>query len=357
MPTITPTLIKGLAPVAAGKEKARIFDDRTKGFLLEQRASGVLTFYFRYLDARRRTREVKLGRLGDVTVAQARKRAEELKAQVSLGRDPLAEVEAIRAIPRVAAFIRGQYLPDVKASLQSYVNYKTICEKRLIPEFGDRCLDEVTAAQVAIFKAALLEEGLSNATTNRHLAVLRSIFNKARKWRVFLGDNPATAPGMLPEQHRENFLSADQMRALSAAVTADPDQVAASVILLLVLTGARRGEALQARWEHIDLGAGRWVVPRSKSGQRRVITLSDLAGRLLPACPALTATLTSSPAAARRASRWRASEVPGTESASGPAWVRGCGCTICVTPSPLPASTVGRRSTPCPACSVMPTSV
>jgi hypothetical protein len=65
--TITRALLRDLPPLPDGVTKTRIFDDRLTGFIAEQRATGI-TFYIRYSDARRRDREIKLGRLGDVTI-------------------------------------------------------------------------------------------------------------------------------------------------------------------------------------------------------------------------------------------------------------------------------------------------
>jgi autotransporter passenger strand-loop-strand repeat protein len=52
---------------------------------------------------------VKLGRLGDVTVDQARHKAEQLRASVSLGADPVAERNKRRAVPTLADFARDRY--------------------------------------------------------------------------------------------------------------------------------------------------------------------------------------------------------------------------------------------------------
>jgi hypothetical protein len=65
--TITRTMLRDLPPPPDGMAKLRIFDDRLPGFIAEHRRSGT-TFYLRYTDLRGRDREVKLGRLGDVTV-------------------------------------------------------------------------------------------------------------------------------------------------------------------------------------------------------------------------------------------------------------------------------------------------
>lgn len=96
---------------------------------------------------------------------------------------------------------------------------------------------------------------------------------------------------MRREHHREKYLTETELRALFLALDEEPSQVAAGVIALLAATGARKGEALAARWEHIDFERRLWVVPLSKSGRRRHIPLSDLALRILnrqrrlPNCP------------------------------------------------------------------------
>ena len=56
---------------------------------------------------------------------------------------------------------------------------------------------------------------------------------------------------------------------------------AAAFIALLLATGARRGEALGARWQDIDIEQRRWKVPLAKSGEPRWIVLSDAALRIL----------------------------------------------------------------------------
>jgi integrase len=116
---------------------------------------------------------------------------------------------------------------------------------------------------------------------NRHLAVLRRIFALALRWRAYEGRNPAERPGMLPERHREEFLSDAQHLRLLAVLAEEPDRVAAGAIRLLALTGARKSEVLRARWEHVDLTRRTLVVPLAKSGDRRHIPLSDAALVLL----------------------------------------------------------------------------
>lgn len=265
--------------VPDGQAKVRVFDTRTRGFIAEFRRN-VVTFYFRYRDGRGRGREVKLGRLGDVSLEQARRRAEQLKAETSLGADPVADVERKKAVPTVAAFIADRYLPHVRDRLRSHGTVAVFC-RRIEEAVGRKALDEVTQADVAAFRRRLMATGLSNATVNRHLATLRSMFNLARRWQINRGDNPAASPGMLPEQHRDTYLSATETQALVRALDAEPDQDAAAALMLLILTGARKSEILQAQWENVDLARSLLTIPRSKSGRPRHIPLSELAVRVL----------------------------------------------------------------------------
>jgi integrase len=274
--TITKTLLQNLVGRAEGKSKLRVFDDRLPGFIAERRATGT-TFYMRYIDARRRTREVKLGRLGNVTVDQARKAAEKLKAEVSLGGDPLAERDRRRAVPTVAEFARDRYLPNCKERLLSWGEYDRQLRMRILPAFGGKALDEVTQADVAALRRKMVEGGLAAATINRHLACVRSMFNAAIKWQVVDMRNPAASPGMLREAGRDRYLAPEQTRALLTALDASKSKDAAAALALIAVTGARKREILRARWESVDLARGMLTVPRAKSGQPRHIPLSPFA--------------------------------------------------------------------------------
>lgn len=277
MPVISRALVLSPPEIPEGASKIRIFDEKLPGFIMERRASGVITFYVRYRDQRSRQREVRIGRLGDVTVDQARKRAQELRAQASLGGDPASERDRLRAVPSFSDFTENRYLPFAKERLRSYRDHEGFYRLRLKSHWGSRRLDEVRPADVAELQDRLRRQGLSNATVNRYTAFIRRVFNLAIRWEAYEGRNPAVHAEMRREQNRERYLGEAELRALFAALQLEPNQKAAAAIALLAATGARRGEALGARWEHIDWDRRLWVVPLSKSGRRRHIPLSDAA--------------------------------------------------------------------------------
>ncbi|SOD95510.1 tyrosine-type recombinase/integrase [Caenispirillum bisanense] len=86
---------------------------------------------------------------------------------------------------------------------------------------------------------------------------------------------------MLAERHRDVYLSAQETQALVHALDREPDRDAAAALMLLLLTGARKSEVLNARWEHVDLHRSLLTVPRSKSGRTRHIPLSPLAVQVI----------------------------------------------------------------------------
>lgn len=281
MPAITRGLALNPPAVPDGKAKLRLFDDKLTGFIMEVRSSGAVTFYLRYSDARNRQREIRLGRLGDITVEQARRRAQELRAEASLGGDPAGDRDRLRAVPTFTDFVENRYLPFAKERLRSYSDHVGFFRLRLKPLWGNRPLDEIRPQDVADLQDRLRRAGLSNATVNRYVAFVRRVFNLALRWEAYQGRNPAQHAEMRREQNRERFLTETEIRALFMALRDEPNKSAAHGLAYLAATGARRGEAFGAKWEHIDYERRLWTVPVSKSGRRRHIPLSDSALAIL----------------------------------------------------------------------------
>jgi hypothetical protein len=70
--TLTTQFLSTLMPAGPISGSVSYFDTEIKGFMLEHRAGGGATFYFRYRDATRRMRMNHIGRLGRVALVDAR---------------------------------------------------------------------------------------------------------------------------------------------------------------------------------------------------------------------------------------------------------------------------------------------
>lgn len=281
---LTTSLIKALPRPANSTRRRRIFDTEIRGFYVEIRcttpdAAPAGSYAFRY-HHRGRQRTVTIGRLADITLGQARDKAQKLRAAVTLGEDPAAERDRVRAIPTLDTFLAERLMPHVREHNRSAATYEGFC-RRLTTGLGRRHLDQVTPGDIDGFRKALIADGLKPATVNRHLAFVRMAFNKARAWGYLDGPNPAAAPGMLPEEHRERYLTPDEGKRLLATLAEDYDRPAAVAVALLMLTGARRSEILTAKWEWLDFEQKLLRVPRTKSGRSHHIPLSAATVRLL----------------------------------------------------------------------------
>ncbi|MDZ4138300.1 MAG: site-specific integrase [Erythrobacter sp.] len=104
---------------------------------------------------------------------------------------------------------------------------------------------------------------------NRVGEVLRKMFSLAVTWKMRT-DNPATAFRKRPETARERFLSFEEIQRLADALCADPDQRAAGIIRLCMLTGARCGEARTATFDQFNLDLAIWTKQAAYTKQRRV---------------------------------------------------------------------------------------
>ncbi len=93
--------------------------------------------------------------------------------------------------------------------------------------------------------------------------------------------NPTIGLTPAPEAHRQRFLTRDEAERLIETISEEKNPAAADGIMLLLLTGARRSEITQAKWEYVDWKKRTLLVPVSKSGRPRRIALNSRAIALL----------------------------------------------------------------------------
>jgi integrase len=265
-----------------GRSKIDFFDAEQRGFMLEVRHSGGKTFYQRYTDARGRERQFKLGPADVITLDQARRLARTVLARAVLGEDPQLRRRELRATPAMSEFVRDRYLPHIKTYKRSWCTDETLLRIHILPAIGALAVDEVTNEAIADIMRTMRERGYASGTTNRILVLLRYIYNLGRKWKVpGMSVNPTLGLSTAPDVQRDRFLTADETQRLLAAIEADENRIAAWAITLLLLTGARRNEVTHAKWEYLNWDRRTLLVPLSKSGKPRTITLNAHALDLL----------------------------------------------------------------------------
>jgi integrase len=161
---------------------------------------------------------------------------------------------------------REEHLPKKRPSTQRL--YGDIIDQMILPKLRHLKVVEVTFADIDGLHRKITKGG-APYYANRALAVLSKMFNFAIRWG-WRTDSPAKGIERNHEQKRERYLSADELDRLSKALAKYPDQEAASIIRLLLLTGARCGEVRAMRWEHLDLENGIWTKPGAATKQATV---------------------------------------------------------------------------------------
>ena len=121
---------------------------------------------------------------------------------------------------------------------------------------------------------------------NRVLALLSKMFALGIRWGWRL-DNPCRGVERFAEAARKRYLSAEELQRLTAVLSASPKRQAADVVRLALLTGARSGEILGARWDQLDLDRGVWTKPGATTKQKseHVAPLGEAAVALLRSIP------------------------------------------------------------------------
>ena len=275
---------KVICPLDASK--LVIFDLGCRGLILEVRPSGLKVYGLRYLDTHKKQRQVKLGDSRDLTLDQARQQADKIRNRLALGEDIKQTAQDLRHAPTVSQFIHETYKPFVQGYKRSWRCDLSLLKNHVEPVWGKKYLDQVTKADVVCLFSGH-RKGYSPASCNRLLVLISFMFTLALRWETpGLKTNPAKDHPLFKEQNqRERFLSEPDAQALFAAIKQSNNPMLQHIIPMLILTGARKREVLDARWKDIDLVQKSWRIHTTKNGQPRHVPLSDGAIAVLDAIP------------------------------------------------------------------------
>ena len=267
--------------IPPGKQKVTLTDTRTRGLQYELRQNGGF-FNYRY-SMHGRQRGIPIGKYGVLKITDARKRALELARMVALGQDPLNIKDEQRQCPTFHEFFMTKYLPFVKVDKRSWDTDDSLYRNHLKEVFGDIKMNQITKGKVRDFLHSKVGSGSAKGTVNRMLVLLRYNFNLAIDWETTgVKDNPAKGVKPFQENNKiERYVTQEESLALKEALETSENPMLKYIIAFLLVTGARKQEALKARWEDIDLTANVWRIPLSKSGKVRHITLSETAVNFL----------------------------------------------------------------------------
>lgn len=253
-------------------------------YLLVSPAGNAPSYFLRYKDRNGKTCHEKIGRSSDISLADARKQARTLKAEITAnGRDPRAEEKARKAVLTLDE-LWLEYKKFAKSRKRSFARDEQLWRLRLQPAFGHLRLNQISRHQAQSFHAGLKEAGILSASSiDHHLKLLRRMLNLAVDWGM-LEKNPVSRIQLLNEDNKvEHYLDDDELERLLNVLHTDENRPVCLIALLLISTGCRLNEVLSARWQQIDKANRVFRVDaiNSKSKRVRSIPLNDSALEVL----------------------------------------------------------------------------
>lgn len=245
------------------------WDTLLPGFGVRVKPNGTRSYVVQYRNRQTgRSRRKTIGRNGPLmTFSQAKEIARGLLSDVVRGKDPVAEGKAYKEAPSIAD-LADQYLTShaiPKKRPKSVKNDKAALRRFILPKLGGRKVAEITGRDIQQLHTGLRK---TPYLANRTLALLSTMFELSVRWG-YRPNNPAKGIAKFHEEKRDRWLSDDELARLLLALDDHPNQVAANAIRLQLLTGARIGEVLLARWENFDLDRGVWTKPSHHTKQKR----------------------------------------------------------------------------------------
>lgn len=115
---------------------------------------------------------------------------------------------------------------------------------------------------------AVVLQGKAVRMHKRITEVLRKALNLAVRWG-WIERNPASGGRRNPEPKRARYLGRNDVSRLMTVLREHPERNSADALLFMLLTGCRRGEALNAQWTQFDLTHNIWTKLSTETKQRR----------------------------------------------------------------------------------------
>ncbi len=175
--------------------------------------------------------------------------AEDFEARKRLEAPPTE----IRGTPTLADFVARHYKPHAQAHLKPRTwQNRTYQLATLIEHLGGVRLDRISASEVEAFKTARTKAGIRPSTVNDDLKVLSAVLAYARSLGIPV---PKLAAKRLPERGARRNAEAWTREEVERLLEATPSWLR-PIIVFLLNTGCRKGEALALEWSNVDAERG-----------------------------------------------------------------------------------------------------
>ncbi len=254
----------------------RVTASGVKSYIVQKRING-------------KDKRITLGRYPVILPDQAKKEAVKVLAEIASGGDPVASKQRKRA---KKTSLRGAF--------EAYVEARKTLKSQTIRDMGiafegplgdwmDKPLENITRDMVARRHKQLGSR--SPARANLTMRYLRAVFNFAigeftdSSGKPVISDNPVSRLSQTRAwyrvERRQTLIKKHELKGWMEAVAALESAVARDYLMLVLLTGLRRSEALKLRWDDVDFKERSITIKDTKNHRPHTLPLSDYLVSLL----------------------------------------------------------------------------
>jgi integrase len=263
--------LRKIAPAAAGKREY-CYDTATPGLRLTVTDKGSKSFQVQaWNPEKQRSIAVTIGKWPAMALQVARSNASAMQADIHAGADPVLEKQQKRDTLIMADLFELYMREHSKPHKRSWKDDENEIRLHLGPVFGIRRIDEVTTESVRTWHAGLTKT-MTQSSANRHLALLRSVYNTMAPDLP----NPCRMVKMFKEYSRDRFLQPEELEKFFKAVEDDRTEYSpdiADYVLLSLFTGARRSNILSMQWKDIDFNREQWRIAGEESKNKSIMLI------------------------------------------------------------------------------------
>lgn len=269
------------------------------GLFLQVSPNGAKSWVFRFKIGTKLT-VMGLGPVHTITLAEAREKARECRKLRLDGINPLEQRRGKRAAEKIDAAKAMTFQECAKAYIEAHragwrnpkhaAQWGATLDTYVYPVFGNL---PVQAVDVGLVLKAVqpIWQGKSE-TASRVRGRIESVLDWARAAGYRQGDNPARWKGhldnLLPARSKVRRVEHHPALPYSEIGTfmtelRQQDGIAARALEFAILTAARTGEVIGAKWNEINMAERLWTVPaaRMKAGKQHRVALSDAAMEII----------------------------------------------------------------------------
>ncbi|WP_288384775.1 integrase arm-type DNA-binding domain-containing protein, partial [uncultured Acinetobacter sp.] len=250
-------------------------------------------------------RDIGIGPYPEVSLAEARTKATELRLQIRNGIDPISHKQEQLEKQRIQQLRNKTFSECAKVVIISKTRelknekhigqWSSTLETYIYPTLGNLTISTITKVDIAeALKPIWIEK---NETAKRIRGRVETIFDYAKAMGYFEGDNPAAWKGNLEpilgnlkqESRPHPSLPYEQLCEFIQHLR-QKKGISSKALEFAILTACRSGEIFGAKWHEIDFNNKVWVIPkeRMKANKEHRVPLSQEAINLLKSIQAYT---------------------------------------------------------------------